>query len=166
MYFICFYAYCIALQYVKMGQKSTGIFFEFRSTDVQWDDSPPKGSDGRLIYFHIANEYGEIENEFEELCITFKGYQVSELASRLEEELGIHGLTVCTKSPLNGKLYPLRLHLPPNNATMHVIVLPPSSKGAHLLQSILHSSILKLLYTMLFLILVLFSLIDRLFLII
>lgn len=99
---------------------------------MQWDDSPPKVSEGRLIYFHIANEYGEVENEFEELCIAFKGHQVSELASRLEEELGIHGLTVCTKSPLNGKLYPLRLHLPPNNATMHVIVLPPSSKGDNL----------------------------------
>ncbi|XP_057810900.1 uncharacterized protein LOC131025248 [Salvia miltiorrhiza] len=94
----------------------------------EWDGSPPKASDGRLIYFHVADEYGEVENEFEELCIAFKGFQVSELASRLEDELGIPGLTVCTKSPLNGKLYPLRLHLPPNNATMHVIVLPPSSK--------------------------------------
>ncbi|XP_042025785.1 uncharacterized protein LOC121772662 [Salvia splendens] len=94
----------------------------------EWDGSPPKGSDGRLIYFQLANEYGEVENESEELCIAFKGFQVSELAGRLEDELGIPGLTVCTKSPLNGKLYPLRLHLPPNNATMHVIVLPPSSK--------------------------------------
>lgn len=91
--------------------------------------SPPKGSDGRLIYYHIANEYGEVESEFEELCIAFKGNEVSELGKRLEGELGIDGLTVCTRSPLNGKLYPLRLQLPPNNATMHVIVVPSSSKG-------------------------------------
>ncbi|KAG6398828.1 hypothetical protein SASPL_140299 [Salvia splendens] len=94
----------------------------------EWDGSPSKASDGRLIYFQLANEYGEVESESEDLSIAFKGFQVSELASRLEDELGIPGLTVCTKSPLNGKLYPLRLHLPPNNATMHVIVLPPSSK--------------------------------------
>lgn len=91
--------------------------------------SPPKGSDGRLIYFHIANEYGEIDEGFEELYITFKGNGVNELTRRLEEELGIDGLTVCTRSPLNGKLYPLRLQLPPNNAIMHVMVIPPSSKG-------------------------------------
>lgn len=91
--------------------------------------SPPKGSDGRLIYFHLANEYGEINEGFEELCITFKGNEVKELTKRLEGELGISGLTVCSRSPLNGKLYPLRLQLPPNNSTLHVIVVPPSSKG-------------------------------------
>ncbi|KAI3452797.1 hypothetical protein Pfo_009460 [Paulownia fortunei] len=90
--------------------------------------SPPKGSDGRLIYFHIADEYGEIDEGFEELCITFKGNDVNELTRKLVGELGIDGLTVCTRSPLNAKLYPLRLQLPPNNATMHVVVVPPSSK--------------------------------------
>ncbi|GFP80049.1 hypothetical protein PHJA_000148300 [Phtheirospermum japonicum] len=90
---------------------------------------PPKGNDGRSIYFHIADEHGEIDEGFEELCITFKGNEVKELTKRLEDELGIDGLTVCTRSPLNGKLYPLRLQLPPNNAMMHVVVVPPSSKG-------------------------------------
>ncbi|PIM98241.1 hypothetical protein CDL12_29281 [Handroanthus impetiginosus] len=90
--------------------------------------SPPKGSNGRLIYFHIADEHGDVDEGFEELSITFKGNEVKELARRLEAELGIDGLTVCTRSPLNGKLYPLRLQLPPNNTTMHVVVLPPASK--------------------------------------
>ncbi|KAL2559592.1 Actin cross-linking protein [Forsythia ovata] len=90
--------------------------------------SPPKGSDGRLIYFHIANEYGEIDEGFEEFCTTFKGNGVRELTKKLEEELGVEDVTVCTRSPLNGKLYPLRLQLPPNNATMHVVVVPTSSK--------------------------------------
>ncbi|KAL3644543.1 hypothetical protein CASFOL_009723 [Castilleja foliolosa] len=89
---------------------------------------PPKGNDGRSIYFHIANELGEIDEGFEELCITFKGNEVKELTKRLEGELGIDGLTVCTRSPLNGKLYPLQLQLPPNNTMMHVVVVPPSSK--------------------------------------
>lgn len=89
--------------------------------------SPPRGSDGRLIYFYIADENGEIDEGFEELCVTFKGYGVDELRMKLEDELGIDGISVCGR--LNGKLYPLRLQLPPNNTTMHVIVVPPSSQG-------------------------------------
>lgn len=91
--------------------------------------SPPKGDDGRTIYFHIADEQGQVDESFEELCITFRGNGLSELKKRLEDELGIYGITVCGRSPLNGKLYPLRLQLPPNNATMHVVVVPPSSGG-------------------------------------
>lgn len=86
--------------------------------------SSPKVTGGRLIYFHIANSFGEIDERFDELCITFKGNDVNELTKRLELELGVDGLTVCTRSPFNGNLFPLRLQLPPNNATMHVIVVP------------------------------------------
>ncbi|KAL2519418.1 Protein of unknown function (DUF569) [Abeliophyllum distichum] len=89
----------------------------------------PKGSDGRLIYFHIADEHGQIDEGFEELCTTFKGSGVQELQEKLEEELGVNGVIVCTRSPLNGKLYPLRLQFPPNNATMHVIVVSTSSQA-------------------------------------
>ncbi|CAI9768044.1 unnamed protein product [Fraxinus pennsylvanica] len=92
--------------------------------------SQTKGSDSRLIYFRIANEYQEIDEGFEELCTTFKGNGVQELTKRLEEELGVNDITVCTRSPLNGKLYPLRLQLPPNNATMHVIVVPTSTQAS------------------------------------
>lgn len=91
--------------------------------------SPPKMGDGRLIYYHIADEFGEIEEGMEGLSIAFKGNSVEELTKRLEEETGVEGITVCTRSPLNGKLYPLRLQLPPNNATMNVIIMPSSSKG-------------------------------------
>lgn len=109
------------------------LFGRFVQSNDSLISSPPKGSDGRLIYFHIANEYGEIEEGVEELCISFKGNEVNELTKRLEGELGIDGVTVCTRSPLNGKLYPLRLQLPPNNTTMHVVIFPPSSKGDLLL---------------------------------
>ncbi|KAG8383130.1 hypothetical protein BUALT_Bualt05G0152700 [Buddleja alternifolia] len=114
------------------SSKSAASFSRQESND-SLVSSPPKGSDGRLIYFHITDEYAEIEEGFEELCITFKGNRVDELTKRLEGELGIDGITVCTRSPLNGKLYPLRLQLPPNNTTMHVVVVPPSSKGDLLL---------------------------------
>ncbi|XP_075518432.1 uncharacterized protein LOC142552609 [Primulina tabacum] len=108
--------------------KSASSFSWNESKDSFEIRSPPKGSGGRMIYFHIANENGEIDEGFEELCITFKGNDVVDLTKRLEWELGIEGITVCHRSPLNGKLYPLRLHLPPNNATMHIIVVPASSK--------------------------------------
>ncbi|CAI9092753.1 OLC1v1028079C1 [Oldenlandia corymbosa var. corymbosa] len=92
--------------------------------------SPPKAGDGRLIYYSIADEYGDVDEGFEGLSISFKGNGVQELRKRLEEETGLEDIIVCTRSPLNGKLYPLRLQLPPNNATMHVIVLQSSSRAA------------------------------------
>ncbi|XP_051148304.1 uncharacterized protein LOC127263363 [Andrographis paniculata] len=84
---------------------------------VTWS---PKVSEGRVIYFHVANEFGELDEEF---YIRFKGNKVSELTKKLKTELGVEAVTVCSRSPLDGKLYPLRLHLPPNNATMHLVVL-------------------------------------------
>ncbi|XP_047960413.1 uncharacterized protein LOC125205486 [Salvia hispanica] len=101
-------------------------FSRQQSRDTE-HSSPPKGNDGRLIYFHIADENGRVDEGFEELSITFKGTGVDELTQRMEEELGIERISICAKSPLNGDLFPLRLQLPPNNATMHVVVVPQSS---------------------------------------
>ncbi|KAJ8547844.1 hypothetical protein K7X08_021080 [Anisodus acutangulus] len=93
-------------------------------------NSPPKLGDVRLIYYHITDEFGETEEGTEGLCITFKGNGVDDLKNRLEEETGLEEIIVCTRSPLNGKLYPLCLQLPPNNANMNVIILPASCKEA------------------------------------
>ncbi|CAN4124349.1 unnamed protein product [Withania somnifera] len=65
----------------------------------------------------------------EELCITFDGNSVEELTKTLEDATGLEEIIVCTKIPLNGKLYPLSLQLPPDNTTMNVIVLSSSSKA-------------------------------------
>lgn len=94
--------------------------------------SPPKRGDGRTIYYHVADEYGTVD-ESEGNAITFKGNGVDELTQRLEEETGLSDIIVCSRSTLNGKLYPLRLQLPPNNATMNVVVVQSSSKGELLL---------------------------------
>ncbi|XP_043706293.1 uncharacterized protein LOC122655957 [Telopea speciosissima] len=91
--------------------------------------SPPK-PDGRTIYYNIADEYGNVEDDIEGPSLIFKGTSVDELTQKLEEETGLQGITVCSRSILNDKLYPLRLHLPPNNSTMHVVVVQPSSKAA------------------------------------
>ncbi|XP_031259216.1 uncharacterized protein LOC116117320 [Pistacia vera] len=92
--------------------------------------SPPK-SEGRTIYYHVAEESGEVDDVGTEgYSLSFKGTGVEELTQKLKEDLGIEDIVVCTRSPLNGKLFPLRLQLPPNNADMHVVVVLLSSKGA------------------------------------
>ncbi|CAN0924135.1 hypothetical protein LINGRAHAP2_LOCUS33984 [Linum grandiflorum] len=90
--------------------------------------SPPK-TEGRTIYYHVADESGDVDDDMEEgYSMSFKGNGVEELTEKLKEETGLSEMIVCSRSPLNGKLYPLRLQLPPNNADMHVIVVPSSSK--------------------------------------
>lgn len=105
------------------------IVLSFLPFFLQSSDSFAKLGDGRFIFYYIADEFGEIDEKMEELCITFDGNTVEELTKTLEDATGLEEIIVCTKSPLNGKLYPLSLQLPPNNTTMNVIVLPSSSKG-------------------------------------
>ncbi|KAL0538938.1 hypothetical protein IC582_023108 [Cucumis melo] len=89
---------------------------------------PPK-SEGRTIYYHVADESGDIDKyTMEGSSFTFKGNGVEELTRKLKEEIGFEGIIVCTRNPLNGNLYPLRLQLPPNNAIMHVVAVLESSK--------------------------------------
>lgn len=91
--------------------------------------SPPK-SEGRVIYYHVADDDGEVEDDSVEVkSFTFKGNGVEELTKRLKEESDVEDVVVCTRSPLNGKLFPLRLQLPPNNADMTVVLVPISSKS-------------------------------------
>ncbi|GMI74927.1 hypothetical protein like AT1G27100 [Hibiscus trionum] len=90
----------------------------------------PRKSEGRTIYYHVADENGEVDDEaVEGYSFTFKGNNVAELTRKLMEETGLEDVVVCTRSPLNGKLYPLRLQLPPNNSDMQVVVVPSASKG-------------------------------------
>uniref|UniRef100_A0A7N0UJW4 DUF569 domain-containing protein n=1 Tax=Kalanchoe fedtschenkoi TaxID=63787 RepID=A0A7N0UJW4_KALFE len=87
--------------------------------------------EGRTVYYHIASdEYGEVGGDGNGgFAMVFGGTSVEELTRRLEEETGLEDIVVCTKSPLNQKLYPLRLQLPPN-ITMHVVVVPRDSEVA------------------------------------
>lgn len=88
--------------------------------------SPPKQGDGRIINYHIADEFGDVHAD-EELSIRFKGSRVDELTRRLEEETGLEGIILCSRNPLNGKLYQLKLQLPPNNKPINVVVVVQSS---------------------------------------
>ncbi|KAK9063417.1 hypothetical protein SSX86_017287 [Deinandra increscens subsp. villosa] len=92
------------------------------------ESSAAKMEEGRAIYYHVvSDEYGEVDENAQGFCINFKGNDVHELTIKLEEETGLRGISVCTRSPLNGNLYPLRLQLPPNNVAMKVVVVPNSS---------------------------------------
>ncbi|KAF8408038.1 hypothetical protein HHK36_007178 [Tetracentron sinense] len=90
--------------------------------------SPPR-ADGRIIFYNFADDNGDVDDATEGSSFTFKGNGVEELTHKLEEEMGLEDIIVCSRSPLNGKLYPLRLQLPPNNTTMHVVVVQSSSRG-------------------------------------
>ncbi|KAK1437777.1 hypothetical protein QVD17_03575 [Tagetes erecta] len=93
-------------------------------------DSPLKREEGRAIHYRvISDNFGEIDENGQGFCVSFKGNEVNELTRMLEEETRLHNITVCSQSPLDGKLYPLRLQLPPNNVTMKVVVVKNSSEG-------------------------------------
>ncbi|KAL9226267.1 hypothetical protein vseg_002099 [Gypsophila vaccaria] len=91
--------------------------------------SPPK-PDARLIYYQIAADRGDVNDTVEGGSFMFNSHSVADLTRKLEEETGLEDIFVCTRSPLNGKLYPLRLQLPPNNTTMHIVVVPSTSRLA------------------------------------
>lgn len=90
-------------------------------------ESPPK-SEGRIIYYHIADEEGHVEDESAVgYALTFKGNSVEQLTQVLREETSMDDVVVCTRNPLNGKLFPLRLQLPPNSGKMHVVLVPSNT---------------------------------------
>jgi len=116
---------------------------EFVQSNDSGTYSPPK-PDGRVIYYHVADDVGNIDESVEGNTFTFKGHSVGELTRKLEEETGLEDIFVCTRSPLNGKLYPLRLQLPPNNAAMHIVVVPSASRCMFCSSYIVYALILAL----------------------
>ncbi|MGJ2543810.1 hypothetical protein ACR8G9_22730, partial [Salmonella enterica subsp. enterica serovar Paratyphi A] len=84
----------------------------------------------RVISYSVVDENGNVDEGLDGLSFTFKGNGVYELTKRLEEETGLEEIIVCTRSPFNGKLYPLRLQLPPKNVDMHVVVVLSASRAA------------------------------------
>ncbi|KAL8267483.1 hypothetical protein R6Q59_004827 [Mikania micrantha] len=127
-----------SLQLVKYSETFAS---EFNSPIASWSmsptfsnheliDSPLKREEGRAIHYRvISDKFGEGEENGQGFCVSFKGNEVNELTRMLEEETRLHNITVCSQSPLDGKLYPLRLQLPPNNVTMKVVVVQNSSEG-------------------------------------
>lgn len=84
--------------------------------------------DGRIIHYNIVDDDGNIVEGDKSLF--FKGNGLEGLTRALEEETGLANVTACSCNPLNGKLYPMMLDLPPNHVKLHVYVVPSSSKAA------------------------------------
>lgn len=88
--------------------------------------------DGREIYYKIADDNGNVDEASEGEHFTFDGTSLDELNQMLKEKTGLTDIIVCTKNVINGKLVPLRLQLPPNNAAMRIVLVEESSKGNYL----------------------------------
>ncbi|XP_066385903.1 uncharacterized protein [Miscanthus floridulus] len=86
--------------------------------------------EGRAIHYHIADDLGNVDDGTVGHSFTFNGSNLEELAHKLQEETGLEDIIICTRNPINGKLTPLRLQLPPNNAAMHIVLVQESSKVA------------------------------------
>ena len=95
--------------------------------DPEEIESPVK--EGRIIFYDVGDENGDVPDTNKEKFFTFKGSSVEELREKLKEETGLNNFLVCCRNPLNARIYPLRLQLPPNNTDLHVLVVPSSFKG-------------------------------------
>ncbi|KAI0527227.1 hypothetical protein KFK09_002826 [Dendrobium nobile] len=107
----------------------------FSKQESLWSASSgsPRAFHSRTINYMVANNDGNVEAGAEEFSFSFQGTSVEELTQKLEEESELGHIIVCSKNPVNGKLYPLRLQLPPNKNTMNVVVVLASSKAAKIL---------------------------------
>ncbi|XP_057827555.2 uncharacterized protein LOC131038954 [Cryptomeria japonica] len=107
--------------------------FQSSPAAAELDPSSPISApkpDGRLIYYAIGGDNGHIEDGYEWPSFIFKGNDLHELTRKLEEEIGLQDIIVCSQHPSTGKLFPLRLQLPPNNAPMHLVLVQVSSRLA------------------------------------
>ncbi|XP_042001369.1 uncharacterized protein LOC121750821 [Salvia splendens] len=103
--------------------------FNLRSSaNMSGEDCYAKKSEGRLIFYSVADDDGNFSAE---QSFQFKGQGLEDLSEKLEEITDLEDIILCSKNIVNGKLYPLRLALPPNNATMHVVVVPTTSTVAN-----------------------------------
>ncbi|MBA0856711.1 hypothetical protein Goshw_001935 [Gossypium schwendimanii] len=104
-----------------------------RMSKNEEDDSgngSPKAFEGRIIKYEVVDDNGDVDQNIGERKFIFKGNGVDDLKNALKEENVVkEEFSLCSRNPLSGNLYPLRLQLPPNNTAMHVVLVPLSSKG-------------------------------------
>ncbi|XP_074577723.1 uncharacterized protein LOC141834172 [Curcuma longa] len=92
--------------------------------------APVHKVDGRSVFYTVADDTGNVNDNVEWLHLTFIGTSVPELTQRLKEETKLEDIIVCTRNPLNQHLIPLCLQLPPNNTTVQLVVVDANSKVA------------------------------------
>ncbi|XP_074302873.1 uncharacterized protein LOC141637208 isoform X2 [Silene latifolia] len=134
---------CLVVVILKIGFVGRWMYFRFilrfrrlkklkrmrmQSGELGVDDVKHKG---RIIHYNIVQDDKNIEKVDEGLSLVFTGNGVTELCQCLEEVTGLSDIILCMRSPLNGKLYPMRLALPPNHVNLHIYVVPSSFQGEH-----------------------------------
>ncbi|CAL9773387.1 unnamed protein product, partial [Musa acuminata subsp. burmannicoides] len=82
---------------------------------------------GRTIHYTVADDNGNVDDSMEWPSFTFIGTSVPELTSKLKKMTRLDDIIVCTRNPLNHRLSPLYLQLPPNNRTMQLVVVDAES---------------------------------------
>ncbi|KXG34607.1 wiskott-Aldrich syndrome protein homolog 1 [Sorghum bicolor] len=102
----------------------------YRLESTESSSVPLHKVEGRAVHYQIGDSDGEVRPDEEAQYLTFNGTSLEELLERLKEETGLHDVIMCSRSPINGKLLPLRLQLPPNNAAVHIVLVHQSSKVA------------------------------------
>ncbi|GLJ31310.1 hypothetical protein SUGI_0628150 [Cryptomeria japonica] len=100
-----------------------------RPSPTSQDDSGNGRGSGRVIYYAVGDDNGNIKEGYEWPYFIFKGNDMYSLTVKLEEQAGLQDIIVCAHHPFTGKLFPVALELPPNNVPMHLVLLQPSSKG-------------------------------------
>ncbi|KAK9052440.1 hypothetical protein SSX86_029069 [Deinandra increscens subsp. villosa] len=102
-------------------------------TPTEMDDlleRVPVKNEGRMVYYRVVDDNGNVDDDaYEETSFAFKGRGLDDLTQDLEEQTVFKDANQDHTNPLNGKLFPLRLALPPNHTVMHVVVVPSTSKG-------------------------------------
>ncbi|KAH9322545.1 hypothetical protein KI387_017184, partial [Taxus chinensis] len=113
------------------------VFWEVQVTEIGTPLSPlpqsapvvvPNNRGGRVIYYTVGDD-----KEGHDWCsFIFKGNDIYKLTIQLEKESGLHDITVCARHPFTGNLFPLAVEFPPNNAPLHLVLLPQSSSKGDL----------------------------------
>lgn len=83
-----------------------------------------------MVYYTVMDDNGNVDDDaYEQVSFTFKGNGLEDLIRDLKQQTRLDDIVICSRHPLNGNLFPLRLSLPPNHTIMHVVVVPATAKG-------------------------------------
>ncbi|CAH1429610.1 unnamed protein product [Lactuca virosa] len=83
------------------------------ASEDQGNDPPAAKNEGMMVYYTVVDDDGNVDDGYKETSFAFKGHGLEDLTMNLEEQTWIDDIIVCSRNPLNGNLFPLRLALPP-----------------------------------------------------